>query len=184
MTGTEPLSSPVRQAPRPWDAAAVVVLVVLAYAVVAALQILVWNPLAAAPELSLPQIRAKLAASGEAISVAPVLILLGLGVALAVALMAWMLSWRAGRGQVLAVGLLVIAGGAPAYFVASFGVGMSLADGLGTTGGDHTPWGMALGATSLVALLVVALLAVDAALQDRAWRRRGDGPGPQAPAGS
>jgi hypothetical protein len=177
------MSGAGRGAPRPWGPAAAVAGIVLAYAAVAALQILVWNPLAAAPGLTLPEIRAELAVYGEAIHGVPVLVILGLGVALAVGLMGWMLSWRAGPGQVLAVGLLLIAGGAPAYVAASFNVGMSLADGLGISGGDHAPWGMVLMGFSLVALLLVVLLGVDAVLRDRDRRRRDGGRGPRVPAG-
>lgn len=134
-------------------------LAVVVYALVAAAQILVWNPLAAAPGRSLSQITADMAAAGESLD-APIVagtLLVGPLVMLAV--------WRkAARGTVtarttLTTALAMLVLGTPAYWVASFGPGMALADTYFTTGGDHAPWAIALHVVSSVALIGLAVLA-------------------------
>jgi hypothetical protein len=45
--------------------------------------------------------------------------------------------------------------GTPAYFFASFGPGMSLADTYPISGGDHSPWARPLYAASALALLAL-----------------------------
>lgn len=50
--------------------------------------------------------------------------------------------------------------GAPAYFVASFGPGMALADTFGVSGGDHALGARPLYAVSLLAFIGVVVLAV------------------------
>lgn len=131
---------------------------VVTYAVVAALQILVLNPRAGAPGLSLEQIHADMAAMNEAPGTVGVLIFLGLGVVLALGLLV-LLATRADatpRAAAYAY-LLMLALGAPVYFVASFGPGMALADTYFISGGDHTPWGAVLYCVSLAALVGVAV---------------------------
>ncbi|WP_292687812.1 MULTISPECIES: hypothetical protein [unclassified Microbacterium] len=131
--------------------------VVVAYAVVAALQILVWNPLAAVPGATLAEITAHLAATGESFSVASVLGVLAIGPLLALAPL--ILSWRTGTGAfaVIAGVLAILAGGAVGYFAASFSPGMSLADAYGISGGDYAPWGRVLMLVSAVALLAAVV---------------------------
>ena len=136
-------------------------LLVTAYAVFATVQILVLNPLATVPGTDLGQIHAGLTAAGESSSWPPVAIVLGLGVALA--LLVLVLVARRRDGSVTAVVcayLCLLAFGAPAYFVASFGPGMALADAYLTSGGDHSRWSLALYATSGLALLGVLAVAV------------------------
>ena len=133
---------------------------VVAYAALAGLQILVLNPLAAAPGLSLEQIRQDLSAAGESLRAQFVLVVLAFGVACAILVLVLAAAGRLASptGPALAyLALLVL--GAPAYVVASFPAGMSLADTYGISGGDHSPWASPLFATSLAALLLGIALA-------------------------
>ncbi len=135
-------------------------LVVAGYAAVLRQQILVWNPLAAAPGRILDRILAEVAQADESLSAAGVSILAGLGVALAVLVgtAGCMLRWPALR--IAQAQLLLVVLGAPAYWVASFGPGMALADTFAIGGGDHAPGGAALQLVSLAAL--AALIALTA----------------------
>lgn len=149
-----PESAPREVRPaRPWGAAVVVLLLVLAYAIVAALQILVWNPLAAVPDRDLAQIRASMAAAGEQLYIVPVIAVLGVGVLLTAVLLAWMLRARAALAHVVLLGLALVTFGAAGYLAASFNAGMSLADAFGISGADHAPWGGLLVRVSLAALV-------------------------------
>lgn len=104
------------------------VLAVTVYAALAALQILVWTPLAAAPGLTLEQIRGELSGAGESLNEVATMVILGVGVvlALAVAVVAMMTRSSALIAGAAFLSLLVF--GAPGFFVASFGPGMALAD--------------------------------------------------------
>ena len=125
---------------------------VVLYGVFGAVQILVLNPLAAAPGRTLAEVYALVDAAGEPIPVAPVLVVLGFGVLLGAVIAALSFRPRATTAAV-SLGILgILAGGAPAYFVASFGPGMALADGLETTGADHSQWSILLYAVSLLAV--------------------------------
>ncbi|GAA1660852.1 hypothetical protein GCM10010977_25440 [Citricoccus zhacaiensis] len=139
-------------------AAAVVFLVVVAYATVAALQILVWNPLAAVPGMTLGQIRHAMEEANEALHIAPVIIVLGLGVLLTAVLVTWMVRAGGAAVHVVLLGLALVACGAPAYFVASFNAGMSLADAFAISGADVAPWGGVLLQISLVAFVAFWLV--------------------------
>lgn len=153
-------------------------LAVAAYATLAALQILVLNPLAAAPGRSLGEIHADLAAMNENLGMPVALGILGFGVALALLMLA-LLPRRSDMSARVIVGayLLLLAGGAPAYFVASFGAGMALADTYGISGGDYAVWGRVLYTASFAALIaVVPVFAVRSRSGGRAERAdaRGD----------
>jgi hypothetical protein len=88
------------------------------------------------------------------------------GVALALALAVVMLRTRAltPRGG-FALFLLLLAAGSPAYEMASFGPGMSLADTYGIGGADYAPWGSLLHLISLTALCVLAGIGVFSTLR-------------------
>ncbi|MEW1981366.1 hypothetical protein AB0333_10600 [Citricoccus sp. NPDC079358] len=139
-------------------AAVVVFLVVVAYATVAALQILVWNPLAAVPGMTLGQIRHAMEEASESLHLAPVIIVLGLGVVLTAVLVTWMVRAGGAVVHVALLGLALLACGGPAYFLASFNAGMSLGDSLVESGGDVAPWGAVLLQISLAAFLAFWLV--------------------------
>ncbi len=132
--------------------------VVVAYAVVAVVQVLVLNPLSAVPGQPLGQIYADVEAAGESMGVGFVIVFLALGPAIAMALLTR--ARKAPRSVVAGWYLALVALGAPAYFWASFGPGLALADAYLASGGDHSAWGLVLYALSGLAL--VALIAVAA----------------------
>ncbi|MFB8188368.1 hypothetical protein ACFC14_03520 [Microbacterium sp. NPDC055988] len=104
------------------------VLAVTAYAALAAVQILVWTPLAAAPGLSLDQIRGELSDAGESMSVGMTIAILGVGVVLSLVVAVVAVRARA-HPVVPAMSLLsLLMLGGPGFFIASFGPGMALAD--------------------------------------------------------
>lgn len=147
------------------------VLAVTAYAALAAVQILVLNPLAAAPGgLSLDEVRAAMSNAGESLMPQTVLGILGAGVCLGVGTAVVCLLTRAPAVVAGMTFLVLLMGGAPAYFVASFGPGMGLADTFGISGADASPWALPLYAVS--ALSAVGVL-VGAAVTSR---RRGPSP--------
>lgn len=141
------------------------VLAVTAYAALAAVQILVLNPLAAAPGgLSLDEVRAAMSNAGESLMPQTVLGILGAGVCLGVGTAVVCLLTRAPAVVAGMTFLALLMGGAPAYFVASFGPGMGLADTFGISGADASPWALTLYAVS--ALSAVGVL-VGAAVTSR-----------------
>lgn len=141
--------------------AALGVAAVAAYAVWAALQILVWNPLAAAPGATLPQIHADMATWNESPGVASTIAILSVGPALALLTLVLLARSASATPRVATAAFLgILAGGAPAYFVASFGPGMSLADTYGISGADHSPAAIPLYLASLTALIAMPLVLV------------------------
>lgn len=134
------------------------VAVVTAYAVLAAVQILVLNPLAAAPGMSLAEIRAAMAAVDEDPGDIRALVILGIGVVLAVGVAAVSLLTLA---PPIVPGLSMLAllmFGPFAYFVASFSAGMALADTFGISGADRSPWALPLVGVSAVAAVLVLVI--------------------------
>lgn len=144
---------------------------VAAYATLAVLQILVLNPLAAAPGRDLAQIQHDLATSNESLRAPFVLAVLAFGLVLAVALLVVLPRMRGLTPSAAAFAyLLLLVLGAPAYVAASFGAGMALADTYGIGGGDHSPWARPLLWTSALSLLGAGVLG--AAELARLRRRR------------
>lgn len=142
---------------------------VTAYAVVMVLQIVVWNPLAAAPGLTLGEIRDVARSQGETVFTATPWVCAAIGLGLAAATLLWALLTRATSIAAIVVAFLaIIVGGAPAYFVASFGPGMALADAFGISGGDHAPAGSVLMVTSSAAAIVLIVWGVAQATSARA----------------
>jgi hypothetical protein len=137
------------------------VLAVTAYAAWAAVQILVLNPLAAVPGLTLDEIGTEMSAAGEDLLWEPVAFILGIGVALAVVVAILSIRGRAHPVVPAMSFLALLMLGALGYFAARFGVGMSLADTFGISGAEYSPWGWPLYAVSLLA---GAALAVGAAV--------------------
>lgn len=138
---------------------------VLAYAVFAALQIQVLNPLAAVPDSSLREIRAAVGNTADTMGWGLMIIVLALGPLIAGTIT--IIGWR-GRistaGMLAAMlGLLLV--GTPAYFVASFPAGMTLADTFGIGGADHSPWAQLLHLVSLLALIALVVIAIRAVIR-------------------
>ncbi|MFS2242360.1 hypothetical protein [Microbacterium sp. OR16] len=133
---------------------------VTAYAGLAALQILVLNPLAAAPGSSLGAIYAEMDAAGETMPVTMPLLMLGAGVAAAIAVAVLSIRSRLAPALSALLFLLLLVFGTPGYFVASFGPGMNLADTFMISGGDHSRWSLVLHAVSLGAAAAAVVLAL------------------------
>ncbi|WP_110589239.1 hypothetical protein [Microbacterium suaedae] len=142
---------------------------IVAYAVVAAVQILVWNPLAAIPGQDLAQIRSAAEAAGEHLAVMPVLIFLGIGPAIAAVVVVLAARGVFTDARTVAVFLLgVVAAGAPAYFMASFGPGMALADAFLISGGDHAAGSAVLYVASALAIAAMPVAALAGRSRPRA----------------
>ncbi len=141
--------------------ASVATMLVVAYAVLAAIQILVLNPLAAVPGKSLSRIRAELVASGESLGTPLVLLVMGLGIALAIVILVETARHpEISAPAVALVYLALLAMGGPAHFFASFPAGMGIADTYLISGGDHSHWSTVLYAVSTLALLAIVGLGV------------------------
>ncbi|QEW00347.1 hypothetical protein F6J84_09750 [Microbacterium caowuchunii] len=132
-------------------------LLVIAYAGLALLQILVLNPLAAAPGRSLDRIHTEMAMAGESLSAPMAIGVLSVGVAIAVLALVLLARSRVATpiAAVFAY-LLILVFGAPAYFVASFGAGMGLADTYLISGADRSPWAAPLYVISALAFFGAA----------------------------
>lgn len=132
------------------------------YAAVMVLTIAVWNPEAAVPGLTYQEIVAELGDAGVNVAAAVIgLIVWGaVGLVLALVLSVLGMTGRVRRVPVIMGYLLVIAGGAPAYFLGSFSLGMDVADTFAVSGGVHVPAGAVLYAVSGVALLVLAVVGI------------------------
>lgn len=155
--------------------------VTIAYAYLAVLQILVLNPLAAVPGAGLEQIWADLAAANESLGVPGVLLGMTVGPVVALTLLVHAL-WGTDPSprNVATAYLALLAFGAPAYFVASLGAGMALADTYGISGGDHSPWAQLLHATSGIAFLGLAGLWAWASFARRSAVAEQPRPGPSS----
>ena len=155
-------------------AASIGTALVIAYAAWAAFQILVLNPLAAAPGAPLAEIHAEITSAQGWGGSAPVYITLGIGVALALVFL--LLARPIGSPTVTAaIYLVLLVLGAVGYFSASFDTGMSLADTYNISGGDHSPWSLPLYFVSLGALMALVWLAARAVVTRRSTSPRGDG---------
>ncbi|MHA7295467.1 hypothetical protein [Arthrobacter sp. HLT1-21] len=148
---------------------AVGVLITAAYALIGALQILVWNPMAAVPGMSLQEINTAMSSANEQLVEAPVYMWALTGPILALIVGAFAivkypdLPWMISRFF-----LIIVMLGMPAYFFASFNPEMSIADAFATSGGDHAPWSNILYAMSLLSLI---LLLVTATRKDQPHRK-------------
>ncbi|MFF2843399.1 hypothetical protein [Paenarthrobacter sp. NPDC057981] len=135
--------------------------VIAVYSVAAALQILVWNPLAAVPGASLEEIHAGLARGNESISVAAVVAWSSIGTVLAGVVVLLTATRVVSRMRIVVIlDLLILSMGAPIYFVTSFPAGMALADAFFISGGDYAPWGGLLCLVSAAALTAALLVTI------------------------
>ncbi|WP_299169503.1 hypothetical protein [uncultured Arthrobacter sp.] len=134
------------------------VLVTAAYAWAGAMQILVWNPMAAVPGMTLDEIKAAMLAANEPLAEAHVYVWAAIGFSLALAVGIYGVLKVPDRPWTIARWFLVILVlGTPTYFFASFNPGMSIADAFATSGGDHAPWSRILYGISLLALITLML---------------------------
>lgn len=141
---------------------------VLGYAALALVQILYLNPLSAAPSRTLAEIHGDLAAANENLSAPMAFVVMGIGPTLAVLIFGLALARRITNPWVTALIYLAMLTVAPAaYFVASFGAGMALADTYMIGGGDHSPWARPLYVVSLAAAVSLVTAAIVGTKQDR-----------------
>lgn len=131
------------------------VVAVTAYAALAAVQILVLNPLAAAPGLTPEEIRVEMANANEDPGYPRALAILGLGIAMAVATAIVSIVSKAPAIVPGMTFLALLMFGAVTYFVASFSSGMALADPFGISGGDYSRWARPLYAVSALAAIAI-----------------------------
>lgn len=126
-------------------------LMTAAYALIGALQILVWNPMSAVPDMNREEIKAAMSAANEPLVEGPVYVwaLAGLVLAAIVGVLA-VVKWSDSPWMITRLFLIIIMLGMPTYFLASVNPGMSIADAFATSGGDHAPWSMILYGTSLL----------------------------------
>lgn len=131
---------------------------VTAYAVWGAAQIIFLTPLAAVPGRSVGEIRAEMDAVGESpVDISPVLFLVfGIVLAVGVAVLVIRTRGRADLAALVFLALLVLGG--PAFFMASFGPGMSLSDTFMISGGVTLPGVAPLYAVSALAALGCVVL--------------------------
>ncbi|MFJ4028802.1 hypothetical protein ACIPWF_15620 [Paenarthrobacter sp. NPDC089989] len=138
--------------------AAIGFVAVVAYAVIGAVQILVWNPLEAVPGMSLAEIYSTVDRAKESLAIPLVLVWSAIGIALGAAVLVAALRRPIGVRTVLALVLLVLILGAPSHLMASFPAGMGLADTFAISGGDYSPWGRLLYGVSALSLISLATL--------------------------
>lgn len=141
--------------------AAVGTALVLGYAALALVQILYLKPLAAAPSRTLAEIHSDLAAAGESLGAPMAFVIMGVGPIFAVVILGLAVARRITNPWVTAlIYLAVLTVGPGAYFVASFGAGMSLADTYGISGGDDSPWARPFCVVSLAAAVSLVAAAI------------------------
>lgn len=134
------------------------------------LHILVWNPMARVPHLSLAEIYAQLAAANE--SPGPAFIggwagfwtVAALATVVVAALPQRSVMAAMSLRRIVVLGLCLIAGAALSSWIAGFAMGMSLADTFATSGADAAVTGpllTALGCLTAIAALFVSLPAAN-----------------------
>lgn len=133
---------------------------VLAYAILAVVQILVLNPVAAAPGRTLAEIHRDVETADQSLMPGFAVGIPLLGVVLALLLGVLGVRRRVPTSTSALGYLTLLAAGTPAYFMASFGAGMSLADTYGISGGDHSRWSWVLYGTSAAAMVLVGLVGI------------------------
>lgn len=135
---------------------------VLAYAVFAAVQIQVLNPLATMPGYTLQEIHAAVVQRESADTMGwglmSVALVIGPVIGLIVAALGVRGQLHAGTVLMIMLGLLSL--GSPGYLVASFPAGMTLADTFMVGGADHAPWAIILHAVSTLSILALAGLSI------------------------
>lgn len=133
---------------------------VVAYALFAALQIQVLNPLATVPGSSLRQIHAAVGQGADTMGWGLMIAALVPGPLIAAAA-----AWAGWQGRLSATTLLMVmlallTLGSFVYFVASFPAGMTLADTFMVGGADHAPWANFLHAVSMLAAVALGVVVI------------------------
>lgn len=156
------MGSSVREHRRAIAAAVIGTVLVCAYAIFALVQILWLNPHAAVPGVNLEQIWQDMSAADESMSAPLVIGVMSVGPIVAVLVLVMAVVRAATKPLAMVIFYLsILVLGPIAYFVASFGPGMALADTYGITGYDHSTWARLLYVVSGVALLtLIAITAV------------------------
>lgn len=146
----------------------VVTTVVVAYAMWAAIHILVVNPLAAMPAYTLGEIYDAMTVARQWSGPLGVYIVLAIGPALAIAALIITVRRRGlSVASIVSVYLVLVVLGAPGYFAASFDIGMGMADTFQINGGDYSPWAKPLYALSFAALVALIVVAASVLLRRR-----------------
>ena len=140
----------------------------LAYAALSVWQILWLNPLAAVPGSDLSTIQKKLTDAGESLGAPTVVVMMAVGPLIAAALFILTATANAMTPWLTAMlYLALLSFGAIAYFFASFGAGMALADTYMIGGADYSPWARPLYLTSLISAVALVIVAVVGVVRQR-----------------
>lgn len=146
------------------------VVATVAYASVALLQILVWNPEAAVPGSAAADVWRAVGEANQGPPNAFVVGVIAMGPLLAVVLLVVYTVTGSGFWNTVAGYLGLLVAGLPGYFVASFGPGMGLADTYGISGGDFAPGGEVLFIVSTMSVIGLVAIFVGAAVRGRLGR--------------
>ncbi len=134
----------------------------LALVLVSILHILVWNPSAKVPGLTLDEIYAEMAAAGELPAAGHVILVLWATVwtiAAVVFMIGSRLPWLSAR-RIVVIGCAMLGLIATTQWMASFNMGMGLADTFMTSGADATPFGPVLMVAGQIAIATAVALAL------------------------
>lgn len=134
-------------------------LLVLAYALTGSLQVLIWNPLAAAPGSTLTEILESTPSLEGSSTIPMVLVWASLGIVFATLGLHLSLRWKISTLLVIRCFLWLLVLGAPGLMFVSFPTGLGLADTYGISGADLAPWASLLYVSSAAALVILVLLA-------------------------
>lgn len=145
--------------------------VVTVYAIIALVQILVWNPEAAVPDLTAAEVRREVGAANQGPPNGFVVAVIAVGPALGLVFLLMFALTDTDVWSVVSAYLALLLLGIAGYFVASFGPGMGLADTYGISGGDHAYGGAALGVVSLLAMLGLLAIFVGGVIRGRRAKR-------------
>ncbi len=146
--------------------------IVVAYAVWAAIHILVVNPLAAMPGYTVGEIYDAMTAARQWSGPVGVYVALAIGPALAIATLIITIRRRDfSLASIVSVYLALIVLGAAGYFSASFDIGMGMADTFQINGGDYSPWATPLYVLSFAALVALIVFGASVLLRRRTTPR-------------
>lgn len=135
-------------------------LLVIAYAFAGTLQVLIWNPLAAAPGSTWDEILETIRWSEGTSTIPVVLAWASFGIIFATLGLCLALRWKISAISVAQCFLWLLVLGAPGLMFVSFPVGVGFADTYGISGADLAPWARLLYLLSAAALLILVLLGV------------------------